>query len=149
MANPIKGEVSLVLSDGRNLTIVADNGALVRGAQAHTGRTKIGRFLADLQPLTDDNGVILLDEDGDPVKDTFPPMCALFFGCLDAHHPDLTLRDATNIMVAELEKVTIAVTEAMALAWPSDVTPSAEGNAPAPKKGRAGKSSGSSGAKRA
>lgn len=146
MPNPVKGEVALRLEDGRILTLVADHAALVRAAQAHTGKTKLAKLFADLTPLTDKEGGMLLDEDGDPQKDIVPALCALFFGLLDAHHSDLTLRDATNIMMAEQDKVSAAATEAMELAFP-DAKASAEGNAPAPKKRRPGKRSGRSGAK--
>lgn len=147
MPNAVKGEVAFRLSDGRSLTIVADHAALVRGAQAHTGKTKLAKFMADLQPLRDSDGEIVLDEDGDPAKDTMPATCALFYGMLDAHHPDLTLRDATNILIGDMDKVISAVTEGMELAFP-DAKASAEGNAPKSQSQR-GKSSGRNGAKSA
>ena len=144
MANPVKGEVELK-TGGRSLTLIADHAALVKAAQAYTGKTKLAKLMSDIQPALDKDGKIKLDEDGEPEKDTIPATCALFYGLLDASHPELTLRDATNMLFADIERVSEKIAEALQLAWP-DASPSAEGNAPSPRRGR---SSGRNGVKSA
>ena len=143
MGNPVKGEVELNLDDGRRFTLVADHSALVKAAQAHSGKTKLQRLIRDMQPEVDKDGKILVDEDGDPVKDTLPAMAAFLYGTLDAHHPGVTQREATNILLSEPEKVTVAITEAAELAFP-DAKQGEPGNGGKPPRG---KSSGRSGAK--
>lgn len=144
--NPVKGETPLVLSDGREFTLVADHAALAKAAQQYTGTTKFRKLFADMQPLLGADGTPLLDEDGDPVKDTLPATAALLFGLLDAHHPGVTMREAWNMLMSDSDAVGEAIGEAVRLGFPDAEPGSAEGNAKAPP--RRGKSSGRSGAKR-
>lgn len=148
--NPVLGETPLTLGDGRAFTLVADNAALVKAAQAYSGSTKLKKLFADMQPQLDASGLPELDEDGDPVKDTIPAFAALLFGLLDAHHPDITHRDALNMLLREHDVVAEAIAEALRSGFPEAAE---AGNAPAPAvapapKKPAGKRSGRSGAKR-
>ena len=147
MPNSIKGETPLVLSDGREFTLVADHAALIKAAQQHTGKTKLQKLFADMQPELDEEGDLVLDEDGDPVKDVMPATAAFLFGMFDAHHPEVTMREATNMLLGDQECVMEAITAASANGFGSG---SDEGNVPAPKaKTQHGKRSGRSGVKRA
>lgn len=147
VANPVKGEAPLVLTDGREFTLVADHAGLVKAAQAYSGSTKLQKLMSDMQPEVDAKGQLVLDEDGDPVKDTMPATAAFLFGLFDAYHPDVTQRDALNILLAEQEVVTEAISQAVASGFP-DMVKGKPGNEPAPKaKSPRGKTSGRSGAK--
>jgi hypothetical protein len=145
--NPIIGETPLKLSDGRRFTLIADNAGLAKAAQAHTGATKVHRLFADLQPRINAKGEVEVDEFGDPVKDTLPATAALLFGLLDARHPQVTQRDAMNMVLAETDAVSEALSAAIQLAFP-DAAEGKKGANPPRRTGR-GKTSGGSGAKRA
>lgn len=145
MANAIKGETPLVLSDGREFTLVADHAALIKAAQEYTGKTKLQKLMADMQPQMDEEGNLALDEDGDPVKDVMPATAAFLFGMFEAYHPEVTMRDATNMLLGEQERVLEAISEAADNGFPSG---GKSGNAKAPKGPKPrGKTSGRSGAK--
>lgn len=147
MANPVKGETPLVLSDGRAFTLVADHAALVKAAQAHSGSTKLQRLMHDMQPELDEDGDPVLDDDGDPVKDTMPATAAFLYGLFDAHHPEVTQRDALNMLLAEQERVSEAIGHAVENGMLGEKA--TEGNAKAPKgKTPRGRTSGRSGARR-
>lgn len=146
MANPIKGEVQLKLKDGREFVLVADHAALVKGAQAHTGGTKLNRLMSDMQPEVDEKGIPIVDEYGDPVKDTMPATAAFLFGLFDAHHPNVSQRDALNMLLAEPDVVSEAISRAVEAGFPDAVEGKESTNPQA--TGRASKSSGGSGAKR-
>lgn len=143
MSNAIKGEVPLKLSDGREFVLVADHAGLVKAAQAYSGTTKLRRLMSDMQPDLDKSGKPKLDEYGDPLKDTMPATAAFFYGLFDAHHPDVTLREATNMLFAEQEVVTEAIEAAVTAGFP-DMAGGKDGANPP----RRGKTSGRSGAKR-
>ena len=146
MANPIKGEVPLKLSDGRNLILLADNEALLQASIAYTGKaSKLQKLFRDMQPEVDDEGAIVLDEDGDPAKDTLPATRALLFGALLAHQPDATLRDATDLLFREPERVGRALEAAITAAHPK-VEEGGDNSGNETKK-PTGKPSGRSGAK--
>lgn len=142
MVNPVKGESALKLSDGRQFVLVADHAALVRAAQAYSGTTKINRLMQDMQPELDKSGKVAVDEYGDPVKDTFRATAAFLYGLFDAYHEDITLRDATNILLSDMERVSIAIQAAVENGFPS-VSEGKEGSNPP------GKTTGAGGAKRA
>lgn len=145
--NPVKGETPLRLSDGRQFKLVLDQAALMEAAYAYTGKPKVQKLLADLVPERDENGELVLDEDGDPIKDTIPATRALLFGAMQAFHPEVTLRDAMNMIVEETEPVGAALHEAMTLNFP-DMTGAEdrEDKNPPPTRPRS-KRSGRSGAK--
>lgn len=144
MPNRLKGEVPLRLADGREFVLLLDHEGLMQAAIAHTGKTKLRKLLSDLQPQVAEDGTIALDEDGDPVKDTLPATKAVLFGALCAHHPEMSLRDAGNLLFAEQEKVAEALGEAMSLSFPDAEGDQDRGNAAASP---ASKTSGASGAK--
>jgi hypothetical protein len=124
--NPIKGEVPLKLSDGREFVLVLDIEALVE-AEAAYGKP-VAQVMADASA-----GFIGASR-------------ALLYGSLRARHPSITLREASAIMV-DGEHVLDALSAAAEAAMPSDA--STEGNAARPKPSPRGKSSGRSGAKQA
>lgn len=145
MVNSIKGEVPLKLSDGREFVLVADHAGLLKAAQAYSGTSKLQRLMKDMQPELDKAGKPKVDEDGDPVKDTVPATAAFLFGLFDAHHPQITLRDATNMLLGEPDTVAEAITRAVDAGFP-DVVEGKESANPQ-ETGRASKRSGRSGAK--
>jgi hypothetical protein len=133
MANPVKGEVELTLSDGREFLLVADRSALVKAAQELYGATKINRLLHEMQPELDKDKKVKVDEYGDPVKDTMPATAAFLFGMFDAHHPDVTLRDAKNMLLDDPEVVTEAIGLAVERGFPDEVAEGKKGGNPPPK----------------
>lgn len=145
--NPIKGEVPLKLSDGRVFTIVLDRAGLVKAAQAHTGRTKITKLLSDIQPLVGGDGKVVLDEDGEPLKDTIPATCAMLYGAMDAYHPEVTLRDATNILLGDVDAVSQAISDAVELGFPDAKSGEDRETANPPLPSQNAKSSGRNGVK--
>lgn len=145
--NPILGETPLDLADGRSFILVADHSALVEAAQAYTGSTKLKKLMNDMVPEIGADGKVLVDEDGDPVKDTIPASVAFLFGLLRTHHPDITLRDAQNILLSDVDRVAQAISLAMDRGFPDAKPGSGKvGNEPASP---AGKNSGRSGVKQA
>lgn len=145
MPNPVKGEVPLKLSDGRGFVLVADRAGLIKAAQAHYGSTKVNRLLKDMQPELDKNGKAKVDEYGDPVKDTMPATVAFLYGLFDAYHPEITMREATNMMLGDdAEAVAEAIGNAVEAGFP-EVSEGKKGGNP-PRNLRA-KRSGRSGAK--
>jgi hypothetical protein len=122
MPNPIKGEVPLKLSDGREFVLVLDFEALVE-AEAAYGKP-LARVMADAGA-----GFVGASR-------------ALLYGALRANHPAITLRDASGLFLEHAEAVSEALEKAAAAAFTEDA--SAEGNGGKPRRG---KTSGSSGAK--
>jgi hypothetical protein len=123
MTNAVKGEVPLVLSDGRNLKLVLDMEAMVE-AEAAYGKP-LGKLMADAS------------------AGFLGAMGALLQGALSRHHP-VSRGDALEILRMDMDAVADALGKATDAAFPKA---SAEGNAPPPKKRQAGKRSGRSGAK--
>lgn len=121
MANPVKGEASLKLKDGRQFVIVMDMEALVEAETAY------GKPLAQL----------MADVSGGFVGASR----ALLYGSLRANHPDVSLRDASGLFMADPDAVSQALNDAVESGFPDA---SAEGNVPKPQRG---KNSGRSGAK--
>lgn len=143
--NPVLGETPLDLADGRSFILVADHSALVEAAQAYTGSTKLKKLMNDMVPLMGPDGNVLVDEDGDPVKDTIPANVAFLFGLLLTHHPDMTLRMAQNILLSDIDRVAQAMSVAMDRGFPDAKPDSGKvGNGPASPVGKA---SGRNGAK--
>lgn len=130
MANPVKGETLLTLADGRQFTIVMDMEALIEAEQAY------GKPMA--QMMADAN------------RGFISALRALVFGAMRAHHPQVTLAEATAVLMAEQAVVAAALLDAVKLAFP-DAAAGGEGKKPgkALPPRRAGKTSGASGAKRA
>lgn len=126
MTNPVKGEVPLNLKGGRELTLVLDHEALI-AAEAAYGKPLIAT---------------MIDAIGG-----FAGACrCVLYGALRAHHPDVTLAEATTIFMAEMDTVQKALEAAAVASAPK--ADKAEGKKRArPPRARAGKSSGASGAK--
>ncbi len=143
--NPILGETPFKLPDGRELTIVLDRAALLDAAVAHTGKTKMNKLLMDIQPQLDDAGLVMFDEDGDPVKDIMPAMSCLLWAGLKLHHPQISRREVTNLIFDNLDAASSALGEAMKRAFPDAEGKESEG----PTKSQTAKRSGSNGAKSA
>ena len=142
--NPLDKPVTLQTDTGERLLLVADHAALYKAARAYTGGAKIGKLLRDMQPEMDADGKPAVDADGDLVKDTTPATAALLYGLLDAHHPQMTLRDATNLLLRD----PATVAEAIGAAVEAHLAPpqAKVGNG---QKSRKSRTSGSNGAKRA
>lgn len=126
MANAIKGEVPLVLSDKRQFMLVMDMEALVEAESAY------GKPLQKMM--------------ADAAQGFVGASRALLYGALRFKHPHLTLRDASDLFVSDADAVGDALSQAVELGFPQAATTSAEGNGPKPSRG---KNSGGSGAKRA
>lgn len=124
MTNPIKGEVPLVLADGRKLTLILDMEALVDAESAY-GKP-MGKMLADAG-----EGFV-----GATV--------ALLIGAAARRNP-ISRGEALEMLRVDAGAVGQALQAAVAASH-EDV--SAGGNAAAPAAHPAGKSSGRSGAKR-
>lgn len=121
--NPLRGEVPLVLSDGRNLKLVLDMEAMIE-AEAAYGKP-LGKLMADAQAG-------FLGATG-----------ALLQGALSRHH-DITRGEALEMIRTDMPAVSDALDKAAQAAFPEAST---EGKVP-PKR-QPGKRSGASGAKRA
>lgn len=122
--NPVLGEAALKLRDGRTFTLVLDFEAMVAAESAY------GKPIA--QTLDDaDKGFLGATR-------------SLLFGTLRAHHPDVTLQDATAIYVGNGNEVVSALEAASA----ASRAKRAEDKEPGKARPRRGKSSGSNGAKR-
>ena len=126
MANPVKGETPLVLSDGREFTLVLDNEALLSiedttGKPLHVVMAQIGQGYATA-------------------------VAAFAQAAFGRHHPEMTRADVVGIVMGpDRPKLEEALSDATERAFPE----AKAGNAPAPKaKPQRGKSSGRNGAKR-
>jgi hypothetical protein len=128
MANPVKGEVPLGLSDGRVFVLVMDMEALVEAETAY------GKPLQQVM--------------ADASKGFIGASRALLFGALRAKHPDVTLREASAMFMSDPDAAGEALTAAVEAGFP-DAKASAEGKARAKPRGSlpSGKISGRSGVK--
>lgn len=124
MPNPIKGEVPLKLSDGRDFVLVMDFEALVEAESASN---------LPLPQLMARAGLGFVSAQR-----------TLLYGALRRNHPDLTLEDCSAIMLTEIEKVTEALTKAMEAGFPEAKKSEDKDGANPP-----GKTSGGNGAKSA
>lgn len=123
MTNPVIGEALLTLKDKREFTLVLDHEALIAAESAY------GKPLAQ----------VLFDAD----LGFLGAARALLYGALREHHPDLSLKDAGTIFMADGTAVSAALEAASKAAFP-DVQEDKK-----PGKGRPprGKSDGPNGAK--
>lgn len=98
MSNPVKGEVPLVLADGREFILVLDFEALIEAESAY--RKPMPLVLAEaLQGFVGANR-------------------ALLFGALRARHPRMTLGDAAALLQSDGETVSEALTAAAEAGFP-------------------------------
>jgi hypothetical protein len=136
MPNALKGETLLNLGGGREFTLVLDHEAIILAADAY-GKG-FAEMLADSMPPEDADGNIV----GHP---KYGAIRALLFGALNYHHPDITLRDASALLLDNMEAVTAALAEAGERGLPKveDNPEGKQGSRPP----RRGKNSGRSGAK--
>lgn len=123
MGNPIKGETPLVLSDGREFTLVLDMEALVEAEGIY------GKPLAKLM--------------GEAAAGFMGATAALLQGAASRNHA-MNRSEALEILRVDGEAVAEALAKASEAAFPDE---DKSGNAKAPAKKRAGKASGRSGAK--
>ena len=122
--NPIRGEVPLVVADGRTLTLVMDFEALIAAEAAYA------------KPLA----VVLADAAAGFIGATR----AILFGALRTRHPEIGLRGAGELLNSDGDAVEAALTAATDAAFPQAAAEDREaGNVRAP----VGKRSGGSGAK--
>lgn len=126
MANAVKGEVPLKLSDGRAFTMVLDFGALIEAESAY------GKPLRQLM--------------ADVVIGFAGATRALIFGALRPRHPEVTMAEVTAMMASDIEAFETAVESVIRAAFPEpDITakPAEDRKGENPR----GKRSGRSGAK--
>lgn len=123
VTNKVKGETPLVLSDGREFTLVLDMEAML-SIEDTTGK-----------PLPK-----VMAQAGEGFMSATAAIAQAAFA---RHHPDVTRSDVLNIMQSDSDALTQALSEAADAAFPK------AGNGKAPKaKTQRGKTSGRSGAKR-
>ncbi len=122
--NSIKGETPLVLSDGREFTLVLDMEAMLSVEDA-TGKP-LPRVMAQAS------------------EGFMSATAAIAHAAFTRNHPEVTRSDVLDIMRSDSEALTEALGKAAENAFPQGQS----GNAKAPKaKLQAGKTSGRSGAK--
>lgn len=122
MSNPLKGEVPLVLKDGRAFTLVMDFEALVQAEAAY------GKPMAQLM--------------ADALAGFVGASRAILFGALRTRHPEIGMRAAGEMFASDGAAVEAALEAASAAAFPPPATGDKE-----PGNARAGTISGGSGAK--
>lgn len=122
MANPVKGQAPLVLTDGREFKLVLDMEAMVEA------ESRYGKPLAKLMT--------------DAREGFMGALAALLMGALSRFHPNLTRSEALDLIRTDADKVTDSLTAAAEAAFPE----ATEGNGEGPPSG---KTSGGSGAKQA
>lgn len=128
MANILKGEIPLVLADKREFTLVFDMDALIEAE---------GVYGKPMHQVT-----------ADASRGFMGATRALVYGALQAHHPEITAKEAGAILAANTAAITEALTRALDQSMPAP-EPSAGGNGGAPAAKRPpGRTSGASGAKR-
>jgi len=119
--NPVKGQVPLKLADGREFTLVLDMEALIE-AEAIYGKPLQG-LMVDL--ATGFAGAAR----------------AMLYGAMRACHPNVTLREATELFARESDAITDALERATLASFP-EANDSAEGkkgeNPPGRRSGRSG-----------
>lgn len=123
MANPVKGQTPLVLSDGREFTLVLDMEAMLSVEDA-TGK-----------PLP-----VVMKQAGEGFMSATASIAQAAFA---RHHPEVTRSDVLAIMTSDGDTLAEALGKASEAAFPKEKA----GNAPKAKAQR-GKTSGRSGAKR-
>lgn len=109
-ANPILGQVPLVLSDGRELTLAMDFHALVGAERAY------GEPMHKLM--------------SDALAGFVSANAAILFGALQTHQPGITLREATGLFGSDGAAVEAALDAASAAAFPKAAEDKKAGNAP-------------------
>lgn len=123
-ANKVKGETPLVLSDGREFTLVLDMEAML-SVEDSTGK-----------PLPK-----VMAQAGEGFMSATAAIAQAAFA---RHHPEVTRSDVLGIMQSDSNALTDALGKAADAAFPK----AEAGNAKAPKANQRGKTSGRSGAKR-
>lgn len=121
--NPVKGEVPLTLSDGREVVLVFDMEALIEAEAAYD------------KPLPS----LMLDLAGGYMR----AGRAMLFGALRSRHPEISMRDAGEMFRADATVINTALERALLAAFPEASAQEGE-ESPRPP----GKNSGRSGAKR-
>lgn len=124
MANVIKGEVPLELSDGRRFTLVADFEATIEAESLY------GKPAAQMG--------------SDAAAGFVGAIRALFYGMLKRKHPAITPGEVASILAEHMDEVAAAIEAASSAAAPQ-ATEGKKGENPRPA--RRGKTSGASGAK--
>lgn len=96
MANPFKGEASVTLADGRTLRLRRDFNALAEAEAA------VGVRMDEITRIIQSGGPVM--------KFTR----ALFWGALQAHHPEIALVEAGEILMSDGEAISTAMAGAAA-----------------------------------
>jgi len=123
MANPAKGEASLRLSDGRELTLHYDFDSLCAVEEA--ADKAIGKVLQEIS-------------EGAPRLTTAR---ALIYGGLRFHHPDLSLATAGELILSDGPQLTEAMNKALMSAFPQASEGKQGTNPPSRRRGTGSRSS--------
>lgn len=123
MTNPLKGEATLSLADGRSFTLAFDMEALIEAESAY------GKPLKQLMQ--------------DASAGFVGAVRSLIYGGLRARHPEITLREASTILMENSDALSIALEAALAASMPDPKKGAEDKEGGNPR----GKASGSSGAK--
>lgn len=129
MANPMKGEASLRLADGRTLTLAYSFDALC--AVEEVAARSISEVLAEISK-------------GAPRLTTAR---ALIYGGLQQHHPEVTLTEAGELILSDGPAVSEAMNRALAAAFPKAAEGRQAANPPSQRPGTGSRSSRSGRAK--
>ena len=128
-ANPVKGQTTLTLKDGRAFSLVLDHEALI-GIEQTYGKP-LHRAL------------------GEAAQGFLGAIAAMAQAAFAHHHPEVTRADVLAIVMSDnRDDLTDALTKAAELAFP-DQKPAGNAAAPKVKKSPRGKTSGRNGAKSA
>lgn len=98
MPNPVKGEVALKLGDGREFVLVLDMEALVEAE---------GAYGKPLQQMMQDASAGFVGA-----------IRAMLYGALRAKHPEVNLRDASELFRTDMDAVSSALANVSATAFP-------------------------------
>lgn len=123
MANPIKGEVELKLSNGRKLVLIGDFQSRVEAEHVY-GKPYL-KIIEDAQ------------------QEYFGAIAALFYGMLKRRQPNATMDDVGRLFDEEGQSITDAIERAMEAA----ASKREDGDGPNPPKRQRGKNSGRNGAR--
>lgn len=113
MANPTKGETTVTLDDGRKLTFAFDVNAFIDISE------QLGMKVPDI--------VKALSDKKNPPDLAFQR--AVFWGGLQKYHPEMSIRDAGEVML----EAAPAMARAMDAAMPKDDGDGGEANSDPPK----------------
>ncbi len=117
MPNPHKGETSVTLGDGRTLTLRRDFNALAEAEE------ELGIRMDEIARR--------LEQGGPVMKITR----ALFWGALRAHHPEITVVEAGEMLESDGERIGEAMEKAVSASAALEKAEAGPANPPKPRRG--------------